>query len=102
MSYLRRTRVGSKFNIEKSLNLEEIEAHKYDLNYICENIIKVEDLFEKNGKIILKKQVLEKFLNGVKLRVNNDDGVYKIYDDYENFIGTGEVNMNILKRDVII
>ena len=43
----------------------------------------------------------EKFLNGVKLNFNMENGVYRIYNK-KIFLGLGVINNNILKRDVII
>ena len=45
--------------------------------------------------------ILEKFLNGVKLNFNMENGVYRIYNK-KIFLGLGVINNNILKRDVII
>ena len=101
MSSLKRMQVGN-FTLNKALKLEEIEEHKTDLKFIQDKIITIEEFFEKNAKITLNNKKLELFLNGVKLNVQNIDGIYKIYDEKEEFIGTGEVKNNKLKRDVII
>ena len=45
---------------------------------------------------------IELFLNGVKLKSNLQDGIYKIYNKNNIFIGTGEIKNKELKRDVII
>ena len=57
---------------------------------------------KKNENIILSQRELELFLNGVKIGTKNSDGIYKIYDEKQTFIGLGEVNSNRLKRDVVI
>lgn len=45
---------------------------------------------------------IELFLNGVKLKTDLEDGIYKIYNKDNMFIGTGEINNKDLKRDVIM
>ena len=42
------------------------------------------------------------FLNGVKLKVKLNNGIYRIYNTESNFIGLGEVKTETLKRDVIL
>lgn len=67
-----------------------------------DKIIKIEDIFEQNEKIVLNQKSLELFLNGVKLSIKKQDGIYKIYDEKGIFIGTGEVKTGRLKRDVVM
>ena len=45
---------------------------------------------------------IELFLNGVKLKTNLQNGIYKIYNEDNAFIGTGEIKEEKLKRDVIL
>lgn len=96
MKELNRTRVGS-FEIEDSITLEELEK--------CENVnlkvITMEELLKQKEKIILNKKQLELFLNGVKLTNNNQDGLYRIYNQDKQFIGIGVIQENKLKRDII-
>ena len=85
-----------KFNIENAicidqLNLENIDRYAYTL----------EDMLKENDYINLNEYKLKLFLNGVKLSVNNLDGIYKIYAK-SNFIGTGTVQNGLLKRDIIL
>lgn len=96
MKELNRTRVGS-FGIEDSITLEELEK--------CENIklkvLTMEELLKQKEKIILNKKQLELFLNGVKLDNDNQDGLYRIYNQDKQFIGIGVLQGNKLKRDII-
>ena len=96
MKELNRTRVGS-FKIEDSITLEELEK--------CENVnlkvITMEELLKQKEKIILNKKQLELFLNGVKLDNDNQDGLYRIYNQDKQFIGIGVLQGNKLKRDII-
>ena len=96
MKELNRTRVGS-FGIEDSITLEELEK--------CENVnlkvITMEELLKQKEMIILNKKQLELFLNGVKLDNDNQDGLYRIYNQDKQFIGIGVIQENKLKRDII-
>lgn len=96
MKELNRTKVGS-FNIADSITLNELEECKN----INSKIITMEELLKNKEKIVLNERQLELFLNGVKLTNNNKDGVYRIYTEKMNFIGTGVIVENKLKRDII-
>jgi tRNA pseudouridine55 synthase len=91
MQNLIRTRVD-KFDIKDSFTLENVEKA---------NIIGIEEIFINNKKIELDRRKTELFLNGVKLNFNEDDGLYRIYNN-NIFIGLGIIKSNSLKRDVII
>ena len=93
---LNRISVG-EFNIENSLTVKELESsiEKNDFSMI----IKIEDLLNF-PKIDLKKKDLDKYLNGVKITINSDNGPYKIYLE-NKFIGIGTVENRKLKRDLV-
>jgi len=101
MKELNRIQVG-EFNIEKAIKIEKLKSNKNNIDYLKENIISLEKVLENKEKITLSKKQLEIFLNGVKINYNNEDGIYRIYDDKENFIGTGILQNSKLKRDVIL
>lgn len=98
MQNLTRTEVNN-FKIEDSVTLEEI--HQNGLDIVKKKIITIEKVFDENRNIFLNNRELELFLNGVLLTNNNEEGVYKIYNQ-ENFIGLGTIKNNLLKRDVIL
>lgn len=91
MKNLCRTRVN-EFDIEDSCKIEQIAKEK---------IISIEKVCNIKPKIELDDKNKEKFLNGVKLNFNMENGVYRIYNK-KIFLGLGVINNNILKRDVII
>lgn len=101
MKELKRIQVG-EFNIEKSIKIEELKSNKNNSDYLKENIISLEKVLENKEKIVLSKKQIEVFLNGVKINSNCKDGIYRIYDDKQSFIGTGISQNSKLKRDVII
>ena len=100
MSKLIRLEVG-EFSIENSITVEEIENSNNPENKIKENLITIEQKFNKSKDIALNKKQLEQFLNGVKILQAKEDGLYKIYNE-NKFIGLGILKDNKLKRDIII
>ncbi len=94
MMNLRRTEVNN-FKIENSVKIDELLIKK-------DNIISIEEYFNNNEKIVLNDRKLELFYNGVKLNCDFEDGIYRIYNLNNNFIGVGEVTQKLLKRDIII
>lgn len=100
MKELNRTKVG-EFCIEDSISIEELLENKEDAKFIENNLITIERLLQNCDNLQLQDIQIEKFLNGVKLEFKVKDGIYKIYNN-NKFIGTGIVENNRLKRDVII
>ena len=100
MKELKRIVVGD-FDISESVSIEELEQNENNKEWLERNIITIEKLFEKKDKIDLKENKLHHFLNGVRITQNVSDGVYRIYCN-KQFIGTGEVKNNLLKRDIIV
>lgn len=100
MLELERLRVG-EFDISSSVTIDELEKNKDNKEFLENNIISLEKIFEKNEKLDIPNQKLKHFLNGVKISNNCKDGVYRIYSE-SKFIGIGIVKDKLLKRDVII
>ena len=103
---LLRTKTGD-FSINQSVNIEEIEEILKNSNNkekVLENlkskIITIEDIFCNLNNINIEKIELSKFLNGVCLNKNKEDGLYKIYCN--KFLGLGIIKNSKLKRDIII
>ena len=96
MKELNRTKVG-RFEIENSITIQELQEQQ---EIIGEKVITMEELFKEFPTINLKKEHLEKFLNGVKINVKLVDGIYNVYED--RYIGLGIVKDNKLKRDIIL
>ena len=97
MKELERTRVD-KYYIKDALDLEYIKENINSINKFC---ISIEDIFNGNNKIILPKDKLKHFLNGVMLTQLYVDGIYRIYCE-DVFIGIGIVKDKLLKRDVVV
>ena len=101
MSYLNRI-VVDKFKIENAIDFETLEANRDNEEFLKNNLIKMEDVFSEFPKLNLNSRKLELFLNGVMLTFKNADGIYNIYDENNNYIGTGIIKNELLKRDIII
>ena len=97
MKELQRTDVDI-FNIKDAISIDDIKNKKKDVK---EAIISIEEVFSKNGKIVLADEKLQYFLNGVKLTFDMQDGIYRVYQK-NKFIGLGILEKKLLKRDVIV
>lgn len=91
MNNLIRTKVDN-FSIEDSYNLENLENI---------NLITIEEVFKEYPIIDLNSKKLEMFLNGVKLSIDRENNLYRVYSN-NNFIGLGIVRDNLLKRDIVV
>ena len=100
MENLIRLKVG-EFSIENSITLEEILNAENPYNVLEKNIITLEEFFKDKETINLNEKRLQLFLNGVNLTEPKQDGIYKIYNN-NNFIGTGTLKEQKLKRDIIL
>lgn len=101
MKELKRTQVGN-FKIEDSITIDELEKNISNEDFIDSKIISIEDLFDEKNNIKLDNRKLELFLNGVNLTQNYNDGIYKIYNENNKFVGIGILENNLLKRDIVL
>lgn len=101
MSYLNRI-VVDKFKIEDAIDFDTLEENKDNEEFLKNNLITMEEVFSEFPKLNLNSRKLELFLNGVMLTFKNEDGIYNIYDESNNYIGTGTIKNELLKRDIII
>lgn len=67
-----------------------------------DKFINIEQILKDKQNYKLKEGEYKKFINGVGFEVENADGLIKIYDRSNKFIGVGEVKDNKLKRKIII
>lgn len=101
MKELNRIQAG-EFNIKDSIKIDELKNNKDNEEYLKEKIIKIEDVLKDKDRITLGEKKINVFLNGVKINTNYGNGIYRIYDNKNNFIGTGIVENNRIKRDIIL
>ena len=98
MKELQRTRVGD-FCIDQAIKIQDILENEKNINHY---FITIEKFFENRPKIKLDNIKLKSFLNGVKICNINEDGIYRIYNESDQFIGIGNIKNNTLKRDIVI
>lgn len=103
MKELQRIRVG-KFDILNTITIEELEKNKENKIFLEEHFITIEEFFKKqdNNIINLNDQKMLLFLNGVQLTYQIGDGLYRIYNKNNEFIGIGLVKNSLLKREIIV
>ena len=97
MKELNRIKVDN-FKIQDTVLLEELEKSKE------EKIISIEEYYTNYNfieGIELDDNKLKLFLNGSKLTIQKEDGLYRIYND-RKFIGLGTILSKNLKRDIVI
>ncbi|MBR3249175.1 MAG: tRNA pseudouridine(55) synthase TruB [Clostridia bacterium] len=101
MKELNRIKVG-KFNIEDAVTIEQLQENIHNTEFMNKNFYTFKKFFSKNKSITMTNKDLRRFLNGIKLNVELQDDLYKIYDNSNKFIGIGEVRSNRLKREIIL
>ena len=97
MKELKRLQVGS-FNIKDAIDLEKLKSSEA----IESNLLTIETLFQDKEDIVLEDRKLQLLLNGVKLFISKEDGIYRIYNKENHFIGIATIEEQKLKRDVIL
>lgn len=93
MKELKRTKVGN-FNIEQAITLGQLQE-KENIK-----IITIEEMFKDKEEIILEDSKIILLLNGVKMNMKKPNGIYRIYNKQNKFIGLGIVQNKILKIDI--
>ena len=83
--------IVDKFSIDKAIDFETLEKNKNNDDFLNNNLIMMEEVFANLPKLNLNSRKLELFLNGVMLTFKNQDGLYNIYDEKNNYIGTGTI-----------
>ena len=101
MKSLQRIQVGD-FNIEDSITIEQLEKNIENNEFVEKKVITIQELFKNKDSIKLNDRKLELFLNGVRITQELKDGIYKIYNKNNDFIGIGIVGNQLLKRDIVL
>lgn len=101
MKELSRTKVG-EFDIKDAVTIDELEENKDNVDWLKRNIVSLEDVLKDCKEFSIEsEEEFNRFLNGVKLKNSNNDGIYRIYYN-KKFIGSGENLNSEMKRDVIL
>jgi tRNA pseudouridine55 synthase len=88
MSGLNRIKVGG-FDIKNSKTIDNITEN---------DLIDFEEPLQKYKAIYLEKAEAKKYINGVKLKTEENEGLYRIYLDNKLY-GIGKVEKGILKGE---
>ncbi len=99
MKELNRLQVG-EFYIKDAVTISEMKEKIEEGN--LENIITIEEIFKDKSQIKLTQKQLGQYMNGVKVDTEKEDGIYRIYNIDNTFIGLGIVENSKLKRDLVI
>ena len=68
-----------------------------------ENIIKIEDAFPNFSIINLSNDNLKEFINGLEINdIEEKEGLYRVFDLNNGFIGIGEIKDNALKHKQLV
>lgn len=100
MKNLTRTKVNN-FKLEDTITFEDLENNKNNEEWLLHNSYTMEEIFDYLPKVELNDRKKELFLNGVQLTFKEKDGLYNIYNN-KNYMGTGTIKNELLKRDIII
>lgn len=92
---LKRTRVG-EFKIDQASKISDLEKD------FEKDLITIEDFFKDKKEIQFEKEDLTKFVNGVKINGNWENGYYRIYQENPKFVGVGTVENRQLKRWIVL
>lgn len=97
MKELKRLKVG-EFSIEDAITIEELE--KLNQAEVQNKVITIEEFFKDLPKIELNENDLKKYLNGMLINTDKEDGLFNIYSN--KYIGLGTIKSHKLKRDIVI
>ena len=103
MSSLNRTRVVD-FRIEHAVRISDVVDGGVlkENDAFKESFISVEDFLMDKNEIVLDNVKIRKFLNGVQIFCDGNDGIYRVYSENRIFVGSGVAKDKKLKRDIII
>ena len=101
MKELDRLQVG-RFNKEQAVKIDIVKENKENKDFLNKYIIPFEEVVKDKSCISLTNAQIQLLLNGVKLSKNLEDGIYRVKNENNVFIGTGEIKNKLLKRDIII
>ena len=82
------------FNLCDATNIKDLKK---------ENIIKIEDAFPNFGIINLGNDNFKRFINGVEINdIKEKEGLYRVFDLNNDFIGIGKIKENALKHKQLV
>jgi len=89
--------------IRVSQDIFSLSDATYTKDLKKENIIKIEDAFPNFSIINLSNDNLKKFINGLEINdIEEKEGLYRVFDLNNGFIGIGEIKDNALKHKQLV
>ena len=89
--------------IRVSQDIFSLSDATYTKDLKKENIIKIEDAFPNFSIINLSNGNLKKFINGLEISdIEEKEGLYRVFDLNDDFIGIGEIKDNALKHKQLV
>ena len=89
--------------IRVSQDIFSLSDATYTKDLKKENIIKIEDAFPNFSIINLSNDNLKKFINGLEINeIEEKEGLYRVFDLNNDFIGIGEIKDNALKHKQLV
>lgn len=89
--------------IRVSQDIFSLSDATYTKDLKKENIIKIEDAFPNFSIVNLSNDNLKKFINGLEINDTEEkEGLYRVFDLNNGFIGIGEIKDNALKHKQLV
>lgn len=101
MKDLKRTMVGN-FLIKDAVTITELKENANNKEFIKNKLISIEEFFKDEESIVLDEKEMRVFLNGVLISNNLQDGIVRVYNNSNEFVGIGINNDKNLKRKIIL
>ena len=101
MQDLKRTMVGD-FKIEEAVTIDELRENCENEKFLSNTVITIEKFFADNQTIKLNAKDIRLFLNGVQISRGSNDGIIKVYNEKDEFVGIGVSQDGKLKRKVVL
>lgn len=97
MIELKRLKTGN-FDIDDSIDLYDF----LNLEYLemLDRITSIENLYKDSKKVDLNEKDYEKFLNGIIINTDIQNGIVRVYENLR-YKGLGKITDNSLKRFII-
>ena len=97
---LKRTMVGD-FLIEDAITVSQLQENIENEEYLRDKIISIERFFEDKEGITLNNSEMKAFLNGVMITKEAQNGLVRVYDEENRFVGIGVCESGRVKRKIV-
>ena len=101
MKELKRVQVG-EFYLQDAIKMEELESNFDNKEFMDKHFITIDKYFSQYPELKLEDNKINLLLNGVQLTFKQRDGLYRIFNKNNKFIGIAVLENELLKREIII